>query len=81
MCERVAVAVCLRCGAHGVPLSCLASGGALESVCKGCFYLAEIDRLLRVIKSSDSKEAARVSLEELYTFLRSQHLEEVRDGP
>ena len=80
MCERVAVAVCLRCGAHGLPLSCLASGGALESVCKGCFYLAEIDRLLRVVRSDDSKATARVSLEEVYTFLRSAHLEEIQDA-
>ena len=80
MCERVAVAVCLRCGDSGSLLSCLASGGALESVCKGCYCLAEIDRLLRVVEGGDSKEAARVSLEEVYTFLRRQHLAEIRDA-
>ena len=52
----------------------------MESVCKGCFYLAEINRLLRVVESGDSKEAARVSLEEVYTFLWSQHLAEISDA-
>lgn len=52
----------------------------MESVCKGCYCLAEIDRLFRVVESGDSKEAARVSLEEVYTFLRRQHLAEIRDA-
>ena len=74
--QLLPVAVCLLCEAGGVPLVCLAREGALQSVCKRCFHLAEVRRLLKAVQGVDSLAIADASLEELYTFLREAELAE-----
>ena len=72
------VAVCCQCG-WSVDLSELCSTarrGRLEQVCRGCFHLRELQKLLPELPASDPvRETAEDGLQSLYQLVK-QRVEE-----